>query len=56
MKKFNGNSIANIETKTGALPKSFGFSAPTNGSVRRLTKADLAQQERNLRAMQGQRF
>jgi hypothetical protein len=33
-------------TATGALPKSFGFAAPTDGHVRRLTAAEEAAQQR----------
>ena len=51
MQKYNGPSIRNVETFTGKIPDSVGFSR-TSGYTRKLTRFDLAQQRRNLKRME----
>lgn len=50
MKKYEGKSIRKGKTNTGAIPDGVGCCRPNKGGgyIRKLTKADLQQQKRNL--------
>ncbi len=44
MKKYEGNTIANVTTKTGKLPDNVGFSR-SSGVTRSLTKQEIKLQK-----------